>query len=714
MRLTTLLAAALLLAGPMRTVTAQESVGSAGMLVGRVVDGFSGAPLSDAEVRLTESDLRAVTDGHGEFRISGVPAGPQTIRVRLLGYRAHQQSVHVAIGAITRAEISLEETALRLDEVVVTATRRHQRLADVAITTEVLRREDITRAGASDLAAVLTEYTGIDLQGGHPNGSGIMLQGIGSERVLVLVDGQPVAGRISGVFDVSRIPVSVVERVEIVKGPQSTLYGSEAMGGVVNIITRSPLDEPLAGRLSVTAGSQDRRDATGGISVSRGAISLGADVNWRTIQNTPGQSSVDGALAERTDGLATLRWSPSERFYVEGSVLALDERQRWKSGQLYNFADNRQWNGRLTSGWRSGAHALTATVAASSFDHLARGSIAPKPIAGDSGERQLQRTMKADLLYNAAFAPTGTGLRALDLGVEVEREDTESDLVQGRDRSLTSVEPFTQLEFGDSRWSVLPGVRLSWNEQWGTHVTPRVASRVRLSESLTLRTSVGTGFRAPDFKELYMFFQNESANYSVLGNADLRPEKSRNLTAGLELAGDRAYARGQLFWNEFRDFIETRTITDPGSPPVFQYANIDDGSTRGVELESGISWQALRAEGSVSYLSTENRATGQPLLGRPEYGGRLTILGNLLGTSASVSSVYTGRTPMQRDDGTGAVTSWRDAYLRTDVRLARPIALGVELAVGVDNVFDRNPSQWAAFTGRHVYTSVSWQASRSR
>lgn len=211
-----------------------------------------------------------------------------------------------------------------------------------------------------------------------------------------------------------------------------------------------------------------------------------------------------------------------------------------------------------------------------------------------------------------------------------------------------------------------------------------------------------------------MFFQNESANYAVLGNEDLRPETSRNLTAGLEWASDRVYARGQLFWNEFRDFIETRTITDPGAPPVFQYANIDDGSTRGAELETGVRWRGMRAEGSLSYLATENRATNQPLLGRPEYGARLTILGDLAGTTASVSSTYTGRTPMQRDEETGAVTGWRDAYLRTDLRLARPMALGLELAVGVDNIFDRNPTQWAAFTGRHIYTSLSWQATRSR
>jgi outer membrane receptor for ferrienterochelin and colicins len=117
----------------------------------------------------------------------------------------------------------------------------------------------------------------------------------------------------------------------------------------------------------------------------------------------------------------------------------------------------------------------------------------------------------------------------------------------------------------------------------------------------------------------------------------------------------------------------------------------------------------------MSYLTTQNRATGQSLLGRPTHGARLTIsLDRIAGTSAAVSSIYTGRTPMQRDVETGAVSAWRDPYLRTDVRLTRPIAFGLDLSFGVDNVFDRQPAQWAAFTGRHVYTALSWQASATR
>ena len=151
-------------------------------------------------------------------------------------------------------------------------------------------------------------------------------------------------------------------------------------------------------------------------------------------------------------------------------------------------------------------------------------------------------------------------------------------------------------------------------------------------------------------------------------------------------------------------------VTAPGAPPLYQYANVDDGSTRGAEAEAGLSWRAVRAEAGVSYLATEDRSTGQPLLGRPTIGARATLTAETLGARASVSSVYTGRTPMERDDASGAVSAWRDAYLRTDLRVARALAFGVDLAVGVDNVLDARPAQWASFTGRHVYTSLTWRA----
>ncbi|MDF1506508.1 TonB-dependent receptor plug domain-containing protein, partial [Roseisolibacter sp. H3M3-2] len=205
-------------------------------------------------------------------RAAALRAGRYRVSVRRVGHLPAEAWLDVAAGATAERTLRLDAAPLALDQVVVTAARRAQRLGDAVTTTEVVTRADIARTGAADLSAVLTEQTGIQLQGGHPAGAGVMLQGIGSERVLVLLDGQPVAGRISGVLDLSRIPASMVERVEVVKGPQSTLYGTDAMGGVINVITRTPARGTLGAALQATAGSQARRDGTARLAAGRGAL----------------------------------------------------------------------------------------------------------------------------------------------------------------------------------------------------------------------------------------------------------------------------------------------------------------------------------------------------------------------------------------------------------------------------------------------------------
>ena len=709
------LAALLLLAASATAASAQEQAApaavAAGRIGGRVTDAATGRAMAGAEVRVAGPDSAVVrTDAEGGWSAAGLRAGRYVVRARRLGYAVGTTSVELVEGAQLSVALALDAVPLALDQVVVTSARRPQRLADAVTTTEVVSRADIERTGASDLASVLTEQTGIQLQGGMPAGAGVMLQGLGSERVLVLLDGQPIAGRISGVFDISRIPTSVVERIEVVKGPQSTLYGTDAMGGVINVITRSPVEGMLGAALTATGGTQGRRDGSASVTLGWRSLTSQWDVSHRSTEMTPGRSEGAGALATRTDGAAKLRWTADSSRWIEASVLALDERQRWRTSAFYNFGDNRQASGRLTGAWQSGRHRLVPTLYASIYDHVSRSSTEPSPIRGDTGERQLQRVWQAELLYNARL-----GVHALDVGTQLRRDETETARVTGGLRSIVTVEPFAQADIALAEtFSVVPGVRVSRSEQWGTHVTPRLAARWRAGDRLTLRASVGEGFRAPDFKELFMFFQNTSAGYAVIGNEDLRPESSRNATAGAEWSTERGFVRGQLFWNRFTDFIETRAITAPDEPPVYQYRNVDDGFTRGVELETGLAVAGWRAEAGYSGLSTRNEATGRPLLGRPAHSGRV-MLGRTLpfDLRASVSAVATGRTPMERDDASGAVTSWREAFTRVDARVARALPGELEIVVGADNLFDQRPAEWAGFTGRHLYTSLSWTITRT-
>jgi len=681
-----------------------------GVVRGRVTEAGTGVAVSSAVVRVVAGAGRAVlTDADGAFRLDGLEPGTHRLRVEHLGYAEREIEVEVTRAGEVVVDVALTPRAVDLDALVVTATRRLQALADVPVPTEVVSAEEIRRSGASDVAAVLVERTGIQPQGGHPAGAGLMLQGLGSERVLVLIDGQPFIGRMSGQIDLSRIPAAAVERIEVVKGPQSTLYGSEAMGGVVNVITR-PAGErgERAWRGEVLMGSADRLDFGAGARGAVGRVGYVAELGRREIAVTPGAADTSGARTERWDGLATLRWS-GEQGHVEASALVLDERQRARNGQLYDFADNRQWSVRVGGSRRAGAHRFAPVLYVTEFRNLARRSTRPEPTAG-TGEEEVQREIEAELAYTLHM-----GEHAVDAGVEARRRAIRSARVEGESRTLHTVEPFMQATFVSGPLRVVPGARFSWSEAWGTHWTPRLAVLWRATPSLAVRASIGTGYRAPDFKELYMQFLNISPGvaYAVRGNPDLQPETSVNVTGSVEWTGSRLYLRAQAFHSRFTDFIETRALGDSAGVTLFTYGNIDDGRTQGIELEAGATWHGLRGEAGYAWLDAERTTTGEKLLGRPAHSGRLSLSYALpFGLRASAAGVYTGRTPMQRTES-GEVLE-RDGFLRIDLRVTQALPRGFEIAAGVDNLLDTRVERWPGFAERQFHVSLGWRSDGPR
>jgi outer membrane receptor for ferrienterochelin and colicins len=688
-----------------------------GRLVAQATGALSGVvtergdlPVAGAEVVLPGHPV-ATTNARGAWRIGEVAPGRVSVTIRRLGYTPRTFTVEVAAGGATTLPVLLEPMALPIEELVVTASRRPERLADAVVTTELIDRRTIESTAAPDMAAVLTEQTGIQMAGGHPSGTGVMLQGMSSERVLILLDGQPLSGRLSGTFDLARIPTTAVERVEVVKGPQSTLYGSEAMGGVVNIITRRPdgLASRLDTRLLVGGAGRKQADITGETGI--GAVRANGAVGLRQQDRVPGDPDETGALAKETDASGAIVWRPEGNYRLEASGLFTKERLRSQSGTLYTFGDNTQIAARLVGRRQTETHLLQATLHGSEFTNLARSSAYPEPIAG-TGNTQVQRLIEADLLWHGPVLPRLTA----DLGTEGRSEYISSTdgRIEGGPRSLGTFESYGQLEWTVGRLAVVPGTRVSVSEQWGTTATPRLAMRFHASDPLTLRASASKGFRAPDFKELYLDFTNEPAGYAVRGNPDLTPEQSVNLSAGADWSVPTGYARVSGYWNELNDFIETRPLASSGSLVEYTYANVADGNTWGVDAEVGVVRGPLRLELGYGWLGTRDGETGGVLLGRPEHSGRAMLgLAAAKGPRLTATVVYTGSTPMERDS-TGAISSTREAFARLDLRAAQRLMWGLELSAGVDNVFNEKPAEWAGAVGRQAYVSMSWGVTSGR
>jgi outer membrane receptor for ferrienterochelin and colicins len=594
-----------------------------------------------------------------------------------------------------------------LSAMVVTASRRLQRVSESPVTTEVISRAEIDRSGAQDLNALLTQYVGVQPEPSAVASGGVQLEGMSSRHVLLLVDGQPMAGRIDGTLDISRVPTTMIERVEVIKGPLSTLYGSSAMGGVINVITRDIYVARPAVSAAATGGSQGRLDANAVLRGGAGDVRALAGFGRRQNNVQPGREDQSGARANRWDGNARVKWAPSgSPLSLDASVLGVREDQRWQSGQLFFFSNNDQNDARITLDApldSSRGRRIGATAYYSRFSHLSRQATRPEPVS-DSGDASTETLARLEATFSG-----DVGGQVLDLGVDVDRAALAATRITEGHRTTTSVEPFAQYTITAGRLSLVPGARLSYSDQWGTHFTPKLAALYRAGGGFTLRASAGAGYRAPDFKELYITFLNSNAGYVVHGNPELRPETSVNETVAAEWERGNGYVRVQGYENRFSQFIESVQLGDSSNVQQFSYGNVASGSTRGVDVDAGWTYRRLTLDGSFGYLHARDRGTGLPLLGATPRTARLTADLRLPArVRSSFTGLYWSKAPASFvTTGPNTATVYRGAFARVDGRLARIFMNGVEGQVGVTNLFDARPRDWPGNTARRWYVGVS-------
>lgn len=673
---------------------------------GRVISAATGLAVAGAKVSLPAAGVSVHTDSGGRWTIrtalSGV--GEVSLLAEHTDYRPRTITLrHDATSGLT---IRLEPLAPVLDPIVVTASRREQRLSSIVVETSVFDAARLRETGAVDVAQALTDQSGIQLDGGTPAGAGAAIRGFDSRRVLVLLDGTPLAGRVAGNLDLSRLPLSMVDRIEVVKGPQSTLHGSDALGGVINIITRSPAHRSWTLSASAGAGTQGRREAGGSALWHSGTVGVSADLGARTIALAPGVSGDRDTYARRGHGQTRIGWDRAGGSSFSGSMLAILERQRYRTGQLFRFADNTQSGLRFAYARPvGGLYRIASSLHLSSFDHLSRASTRDHPFEG-SGERDRQQLLQADLLAHGVI-----GDLAVDAGVAARREELEADRIGGRRRANAAIEPFAQAVLSTpGSTTIVPGLRISLSERWGTFASPSLAAMWKPRPGLALRASASSGFRAPDFKELYIDFVNSAAGYAVRGNEALRPERASTAAGSGELRSGAAWVRLGAFVSRYRDFIETGEQDESGT---FTYNNIASGSMRGLEVDGGLETAGWTLNGGMELLRTRDDSSGLPLLGRPRHVLRAALgapLGQLRGR---IALHHSGPAPIRRS-ANGSIIE-RASFPRLDLRVIGSVNAALDWSIGVVNAFDRRlGNDWPGFTGRQLNASVEWRTSGKR
>lgn len=641
--------------------------------------------------------------------------------------------------------VAIEGMAVQtLDTVVVTGTRTERLSRESPVRTEVVSRDDIEVNHARDLKEALQYVPGLQLREIHgKSGSEVWMQGLNADRVLILVDGMPVSPTTGSSVDVTQLSLLDVERVEVVKGATSALYGSAAMGGVVNIITRRiPRGVALQGVIDGgTYGEQNpdgderfgtqhgRLQASAGGERWRGRLALDENAS-EGIDPDPSSWAQPGDEFKRRSGEGRLEWHGNDErslVYAQVSRFEEDTESRTQSDlNADNLPDRLTKVGELSrerrSGgvhWRSEAgvrwtldgvsedmrEATVKQVEGLQFDFRD----AEYGVSRYSTRVELPFIGQHQWLFGFDYTPENLnqykdGASELQCGVDC--EDAERDAYELYLQDAWKLHP---------DWEMLLGARYQNDSDFGDHVSPKFNVRYqwlqRADLDVFVRTGVGSGFRVPNLKERYYVFDHSSLGYMLLGNPALEPESSVSWQAGLGfLWRQNLSVDFNLYYNDLDDLIQTDFDSLESGIVYYRYLNIDRARTWGAELTTRV-WlhDSVQFNGGYTWLRSEDKATGEELTRRPRH----QITAAIDWIPAQYDWMASLRWRAQSDELVSTDTGVRSpGWGVLDLKLNVDVTDQLRVFSGIDNLFDRQRDftrageDFAPIAGRYPYVGI--------
>ncbi|MGN6513443.1 MAG: TonB-dependent vitamin B12 receptor [Lysobacteraceae bacterium] len=593
-------------------------------------------------------------------------------------------AIAVVFAAPVRAQ---SDEAARLDQVVVTATRTAITVDDALAAVDVITREDIDRSQARSLPELLRGRAGLTLvnQGGLGKLTTLFLRGAESDHVLVLVDGVRVGSATSGLVALQDLPVEEIERVEIVRGPRSSLYGSEAIGGVIQVFTRRA-HAGVRPRVSAGIGSHGVRDAGAGIGARNATGWFDIDGSWRrdaginacTGIGAPlfagcGTSAPDPDRDGSRSRALSLRGglTPGEAWTLEGSALRSEGHDDYDAATEFGLPDSSDTVQQVIGGKLRYAPSNRLALQLTAGRNLDASS----QYLGDMFSDRFWSTRdSASLQGDIGLAPG----QLLTLGLDWLRD---RGAVQGAfdTRARADRAAFVQYQGRFGGQQLQAALRHDDNDQFGGHDTGSLAWGVDLAHGLRVTASVGTAFKAPTFNELYFPFY---------GNAALRPETSRSSEIGLAQRGTRWHWQLNAYQTDIDDLITYDSR-------LFIANNLDRARIRGAEFAVDATLAGWRLAAQATVADPRNRSAGADgnLLPRRTRGSaRLDADRGVGAWQLGASWIMEGA---RYDDFANQLRL--GGYATLDLRASRTLGHGWSLQAQLRNAFDRRYATSAYF-----------------
>lgn len=690
--------------------------------------------------------------------------------------------------AAQQNENNVSDSVKSLSEIVITATRTERKLGNVAVPVTIISQKQIQQAGSLRLRDILQETTGLFLTSGF--GAGVQMQGLNPDYTLILIDGEPLIGRTAGVLDLNRIAIGNIQKIEIVKGPSSSLYGSEAMAGVINIITDHSRKKQLSSSLRYGFGNPDKGWASpwGSNTFKQSDFNLNAGTYWKKLSlKYAGNAFYNDAITTRPFSIER-QPQPVNRItnqlqlaytFNEKAKLDLTVRNAYdyikkelavtNNGNIsssYGREINNDWNFNPFFTYRFNQKLKSALrVYHTRFNGSEKLRFREKPdsIYYDAFSQRFYRAEnQTDLSFKKVTLTAGAGY-IIDEATST-RYDNSSSVKQNK-----IVYGFLQNEWMPvEKVTIIAGIRYDNNQLFASAFSPKLAIRYSVHPKLKFNASVGRGFKAPDFRQLYLNFTNVAAGgYSVFGSVDavkiitqlqqrgeisellsdyallnnLTPEYSTGFNFNIHYQPLKTVAvKLNVFRNDIDNLIETRQVaTRTNGSQIFSYVNVKKAYTQGLDAE--ISWNIIKnltLNGGYQLLFTADKEELERIksgkesvrdannisrtLLRSEYIGlpnRSRHMANLKLTYengerffATIRSIYRSRWAISNTSGNSVYDvndEFAKGFVLINISAGKELKHGFRLQAGMDNVFNYQDKNFLPnLQGRVLYTSITY------
>lgn len=662
------------------------------------------------------------------------------------------------------------DSVVVLEETILTATRVERKVVNLPLPYTLITQEGISKSGSTKLNEILAEQTGLLTIPTFGGVEGIQIQGLDAAYTLILVDGLPLVGRSAGTLDLSRVSVGNIDKIEILKGASSSLYGSEALAGVINIITQKPENENVSGQFSNRYATFNTTDFNSTINLKKNKLATSLFFNLFNTDGFDLDTTTEVKTIEPYYNLTVqpkLFYTFSDKLDIVSSLRYFNQIQDYKAvinsellegkGTINEFNSQLKLNQKWNALFKTEYEVYLTNYKTDEVLNEANESIFEQNYYNQWLFRPEIRTNFSSNNYSIT---TGIGYNQESLN----RTDFDNAI------QFNSYYLFTQLDYNPTKKvNILVGFRYDNHNQYKSQLSPKLALNYSISENLSLKSSAGYGFKAPDFRQLYFDFTNPSVGYTVLGynvaenklselenqgqllyrtqNSNftnpLRPESSINLNFGSAYKKNKLQIDANFFYNLISNLIDTQVIAQKtNGQNVFSYFNINKIFTYGLEynlnyklnknLNFSVGYQYLEAKDKAVIDAIKNKQVfvrdSQTLetiaLKKDAYFGlfnrskhtfntKISYTLPDLKTAFNLRVFYRSKFGLMDTNNNQILDKYDDFvanYFIANLSITKTILEKYTLQIGANNLFNfTNPDAISNLSGRQIFGRIQYQ-----